>query len=186
MGTYLCCIPWRNNADSEHEVCNCGLACDFWEHGKKRTCLRCHRTKWLSAIERLWDVLWDHQYSAGSLRGTQNLTGPWASWGHWTRFEQVLGWTTCTGPCQSTWFYNQTLVVFTSQFHLRWPPEFIFDWIAAYGRTQRAIRMLLPRVDENISCLRRWHERNRRQFDGEEKKIKTLLLFLVACFIFYS
>lgn len=40
---------WKNNTDSEHEVCNYGLACNFSEHGKKKTCLRCHRTKRLSA-----------------------------------------------------------------------------------------------------------------------------------------
>lgn len=40
---------WKSNADSEHEVCNRGLACNFREHGKKRTCLRCRRTKRLSA-----------------------------------------------------------------------------------------------------------------------------------------
>lgn len=168
----------------------------FLEHRKNETCLECHRSKWLSA--RLWDVYRQHQYSAVDFRDIQNLTAQVPEQPDVTGPALGRCWTKqpprvppnlhdfTTGPCYIRFWVPSPLASISE-----WSPPALMD---ASLREEPGGDLNAPAMCEwgyfMPEVLTPWHEWNRHQFDdvanAEKKKIKILLLFLVAYFIFYS
>lgn len=122
-------------------------ACFFSEHGKTKTCLQCHRSKWLSA--RLWDNVYrDHQYSPVDFRDVQNLTG------------QVSEQPDVTGPALSRCWTKQPPQVPPNLHDFTIGPRYIHFWVPSPVVSSVDLWMIPSRSDghQPKGDPRRWFE----------------------------